>query len=75
MRVSTIMAVPYNEQVREMDVRFNNQVVGKVVDAKPLNTDNTVVTVELSDHFTPYFISNLNQQCIVSTRGENDENR
>ena len=47
MRVSTIMAVPYNEQVREMDVRFNNQVVGKVVDAKPLNTDNTVVTVEL----------------------------
>ena len=75
MRVSTIMAVPYNEQVREMDVRFNNQVVGKVVDAKPLNTDNTVVTVELSDSFTPSFISKLNQQCIVSTRGENDENR
>lgn len=75
MRVSTIMAVPYNENIREMGVRFNNQCVGKVVDAKPLNTDNTVITMELSDSFTPSFISKLNQQCIVSTRGENDENR
>ena len=75
MRISTIMAVPYNENIREMDVRFNNQGVGKVVDAKPLDTDNTVVTMELSDSFTPSFISKLNQQCIVSTRGENDENR
>ena len=75
MRVSTIMAVPYNENIREMDVRFNNQCVGKVVDAKPLNTDNTVITMELSDSFTPSFISKLNQRCIVSTSGENDEKR
>ena len=75
MRVSTITVIPYNENIRESDVRFNNQVVGKVVDAKPINTDNTALTMELSDSFTPYFISNLNQQCIVSTRGENDENR
>ena len=47
------------------DVKFNNQVVGQIIE---VHSDNTVV-IDIHEDYAEYFISK-NQPIMVSTRGE-----
>ena len=66
MRVSSLINLPKGEHdLIGKDVKFNNQVVGQIIE---VHSDNTVV-IDIHEDYAEYFISKY-QPIMVSTRGE-----